>query len=75
MEVQRLMKLEFSQMSSQELRKYILANPTDNDAIEAAINRADPNSPLYPYPKTEEDLQTMQEILQERLALNQRDSA
>ena len=67
-------KPDFSQMSRQELRKYALVNRKDDDAIEALINRVDPNSPMYPYPKTEEDFQKMEEILRKRLGQN-RDSA
>jgi len=67
-------KPNFSQMSRQELRNHVLANPKDDDAIEALIDRIDPNSPMYPYPKTEEDFQKMEEILRERLGQN-RDSA
>jgi hypothetical protein len=60
-------KPDFNQMSRLELRSYILANREDDDAIEALIKRADPNSPIYPCPQTEEDLKKMQEILQQRL--------
>ncbi len=67
-------KPDFSQMTYQELRNHILANRKDDDAIEAIINRADPNSPMYPFPKTEEDFQEMEEILRRRLGQN-RDSA
>jgi hypothetical protein len=67
-------KPDFDQMSRLELRTYILANREDDDAIEALIKRADPNSPIYPYPQTEEDLKHMQEILQQRL-LKDKDAA
>jgi hypothetical protein len=62
-----MMKPDFSQMSRTELRAYILANREDDDAIEALIKRRDPNSPVYPYPQTEEDFKQMQEILRQRL--------
>ncbi len=63
-------KPDFTQMSRQELRNHVLGNPKDDDAIEALINSADPNSPMYPYPKTEEDFQKMEEILRKRLGQN-----
>ncbi len=62
-----MMKPDFNQMSRTELRAYILANREDDDAIEALIKRRDPNSPIYPYPQTEEDFKQMQEILRQRL--------
>ncbi len=62
-----MMKPDFSKMSRTELRAYILANREDDDAIEALIKRRDPNSPVYPYPQTEEDFKQMQEILRQRL--------
>jgi hypothetical protein len=67
-------KPDFSQMSRQELRKYALANREDDDAIEALINRSDPDSPAYPYPKTEEEFREMEQVFRKRLSLN-RDSA
>ncbi len=59
-------KPDFSQMTRQELRVYILAH-RDDDAIEALIKRGDPNSPTYPFPQTDEDLKEMEEILKRRL--------
>jgi hypothetical protein len=63
-----MMKPDFNQMSRQELRAYILKHREDDEAIAALINRGNPNSPVYPYPQTEEDLQTMQEILRQKLS-------
>lgn len=40
-------------MARKELKKYILANPTDDKAIrdrELFINRCNPNAQVYPYP-------------------------
>ncbi|WP_448574436.1 DUF6887 family protein [Trichothermofontia sp.] len=48
-------------------RAYILKNREDDDAIAALIRRANPNSPIYPYPETEEDQQMMAEILKRKL--------
>ena len=46
-----MMKPDFQQMTRKELKKYILAHPTDDDAIrELFINRRNPNAKIYPYP-------------------------
>jgi hypothetical protein len=60
-------KPDFSQMSRPELRAYILAHRDDDDAIEALIRMGNPDSPVYPFPQTDEDLKAMEEILQRRL--------
>ncbi|MFN6386439.1 MAG: DUF6887 family protein [Pseudanabaena sp.] len=62
-----MMKPDFSKMTRQELRAYILANREDDEAIAALINRANPNSPKFPFPKTDADLKEMQEILRDQL--------
>jgi hypothetical protein len=54
-------------MTRQELRNYILEHRDDDDAIEALINRGNPNSPIYRFPQTEEDLQEMDAILKQKL--------
>ncbi|MEA5451179.1 hypothetical protein VB780_21545 [Leptolyngbya sp. CCNP1308] len=63
-------KPDFSQMSRQELRAYILAHRDDDEAIEVLIRMGNPHSRVYPFPQTEEDLKTMEEILQAKLASN-----
>ncbi|BAZ52798.1 hypothetical protein NIES4103_54630 [Nostoc sp. NIES-4103] len=60
-------KPDFSKMTRQELRAYVLAHREDDDAIEALIKRGNPNSPKYPFPQTEEDLREMEEILKRKL--------
>jgi hypothetical protein len=60
-------KPNFSQMSRQELRAYVLAHRDDDEAIEALIRMGNPNSPIYPFPQTDEDLKAMEEILKRRL--------
>ena len=43
-------KPDFQQMTCKELKKYILANLTDDKAIrELFINRRNPNAQVYPY--------------------------
>lgn len=63
-----MMKPDFSKMTRQELRAYILANREDDEAIAALIDRGNPNSPKFPFPKTDADLKEMQEILRDKLS-------
>jgi len=63
-----MMKLDFSKMTRQELRAYILANREDDEAIAALIQRGNPNSPKFPFPKDDTDLKQMQEILRDKLS-------
>lgn len=60
-------KSDYSKMTRQELRAYILANRDDDDAIEALIQLGDPNMPTYPFPQTEADFQAMADILKQKL--------
>jgi hypothetical protein len=60
-------KPNFSKMSRQELRAYILAYRDDDDAIEALIKMGNSNSPTYPFPQTDEDLREMEKILRKKL--------
>jgi hypothetical protein len=62
-----MMKPDFSQMTRQDLRAYVLAHRDDDDAIEALIERRNPNSPKYRFPKTDEDLTEMEKILKKKL--------
>jgi hypothetical protein len=60
-------KPDFSKMTRQELRAYILRHRDDDDAVEALIKRGNPNSPLHPFPQTDQDLREMDEILKRKL--------
>lgn len=60
-------KPDFSKMTRQELRAYILAHREDDEAIEMLIKRGNPNSPKYRFPQTDEDLKEMAEILRRKL--------
>ena len=62
-----MMKPNFSRMTRQALRAYILANREEDDAIAALIKMGNSNSPKFPFPKTNEDLNEMQELLQKKL--------
>jgi hypothetical protein len=62
-----MMKPDFSQMTRQDLRAYVLAHRDDDDAIEALIERRNPNSPKYRFPKNDEDLTEMEKILKRKL--------
>lgn len=63
-------KPDFSQMSRQELRSYVLVHREDDDAIEALINRGK-NGPKYKFPQTEADLKEMEEIFKQKLKRDQ----
>lgn len=63
-------KPDFSSMTRQELRAYILAHREDDEAIKALIRRGNPNSPKYRFPQTDEDLREMAEILRKKLGSN-----
>ena len=60
-------KPDFSKMTRQELRAYILAHREDDEAIEVLIGRGNHNSPKYRFPQTDEDLREMEEILRRKL--------
>ncbi|AFY94474.1 DUF6887 family protein [Chamaesiphon minutus] len=60
-------KPNFDSMTRQELREYILQHREDDDAIEALINKGNPNSPIYKFPQTDEDLREMEVILKQKL--------
>jgi hypothetical protein len=62
-----MMKPDFTQMTHQALRVYILAHRDDDEAIEALIERRNPNSPRYRFPQSDEDLREMEEILKRKL--------
>lgn len=61
------MKPNFDNMTRQELRDYILQHREDDEAIEALINKGNPNTPAYKFPQTDEDLREMEAILKEKL--------
>ncbi|MGB3515024.1 MAG: hypothetical protein WBA43_01110 [Elainellaceae cyanobacterium] len=60
-------KPDFSKMSRQELRAYVLSYRDDDEAIEALIRMVNPKSPVFPFPQTDEDLKAMEEILKSKL--------
>ncbi|WP_189523344.1 DUF6887 family protein [Nostoc sp. PA-18-2419] len=61
-------KPDFTKMSRQELRAYVLAHREDDEAIEVLINLGNPDSQKYPFPQTEEDFREMEEILKRKLS-------
>ena len=62
-----MMKPNFDTMTRKEIREYILLHREDDDAIEALINKGNPNSPTYKFPQTDEDLREMEAILKQKL--------
>jgi hypothetical protein len=61
-------KPDFSTMTRQELRAYVMQNREDDEAIETLIRSANPNSPTYPFPRTDEDLKQMEAALKRKLS-------
>jgi hypothetical protein len=62
-----IMKPDFSRMTREDLRAYVLAHRDDDDAIEALIKRRNPNSPKHRFPQTDEDLVEMEKLLKQKL--------
>jgi hypothetical protein len=62
-----IMKPDFSRMTREDLKAYILAHREDDDAIEALIKHRNSNSPKHRFPKTDEDLMEMEKILKQKL--------
>jgi hypothetical protein len=62
-----IMPTDFSQMTRQALKAYVLAHREDDDAIAALIQRSNPNCPKYPFPQTDEDFAAMEEIFRQKL--------
>jgi hypothetical protein len=47
----KMSKPDFSQLTRQELKRYIRQHPTDDDAIrELFVNRRSPNAKVFPPP-------------------------
>jgi hypothetical protein len=63
----RMMKPDFSRMSREDLRAYVLVHREDDDAIEVLIKSRNPNSPKHRFPQTDEDLMEMEKILKQKL--------
>ena len=64
------MKLDFDNMSKGELRAYIVAHPTDQEAFYKFVDRfkADANDPSWhPYPQTPEDWAKVSQLIQEQI--------
>ncbi|MCL1463353.1 DUF6887 family protein [Argonema galeatum] len=64
------MKPDFETMSKAELRAYVLANRSDNEAFYKLVDclKADNKDAVrYPFVKTAEDLAKMEEIIRDRI--------
>lgn len=63
-------KPDFSKMSRQELRRYIIKHRNDEEAIhELFVNRHNPNARKYPPPLDEEGLRIAEQAFSEKLGL------
>jgi hypothetical protein len=69
MEVYR-MKPDFEAMSKQELKAYVLAHKSDQEAFYRLADRLkedNQDSPWYPYPATPEAIAIMEKAVQEKI--------
>jgi hypothetical protein len=64
-----LMKPKFDEMSTKELRAYILAHREDMEALDALVSRRSPDSEAtwYPAPLTEETIKISEEAIKQRI--------
>jgi len=64
------MKPNFQTMSLKELRAFVLEHRDDEEAFQAMVDRYGaeyPNRVSYPPPKTPEEREAMQRLIQEKL--------
>ncbi|MDZ8186097.1 MAG: hypothetical protein RMX96_14745 [Nostoc sp. ChiSLP02] len=54
-------------MTFQELRAYVVGNREDIEALRFLMSKRDPNSPKYPIPLTEADMQAQMEIIRRKI--------
>lgn len=67
-------KPDFQQMTRKELKKYILAHPSNDEAIrEFVLNRRSPNAVMYPPPSTL-SYQEMEAIFKAKIQSNESES-
>lgn len=62
-------KPNFSEMTSRELKRYLIAHRTDEDAWAELISRRQPGGNLYPPPDNEEGQRIMEQAFREKLGL------
>ncbi|QSJ17450.1 hypothetical protein JYQ62_00725 [Nostoc sp. UHCC 0702] len=61
------MNRNYKQMSFTELRPYVIENREDIEALRFLMSKRDPNSPKYPTPLTEAEMQAQMEIIRRKL--------
>ncbi|MFN6435630.1 MAG: DUF6887 family protein [Nostoc sp. DedSLP01] len=61
------MNPNYEQMTFQELRAYVVGNREDIEALRFLMSKRDPNSPKYPIPLTEADMQAQMEIIRRKI--------
>lgn len=61
------MNPNYEQMSFTELRAYVVENREDIEALRLLMSKRDPNSPKYPMPVTEADMQAQMEIIRRKI--------
>ncbi|WP_009547646.1 DUF6887 family protein [Crocosphaera subtropica] len=63
------MKIDFSAMSTPELRRYVLQNRDDKPAFYALMDRLNSNTSTtsYPCPNTPENIEIMKQAIRKKL--------
>ncbi|WP_016874191.1 DUF6887 family protein [Chlorogloeopsis fritschii] len=54
-------------MSFTELRAYVIENRDDIEALRFLMSKRDPNSPKYPAPMTDAEMQEQMEIIRRKI--------
>ena len=62
------MNPNFKEMTTKELRAYVIAHRQDDAAIDEYRNRLKPSSPEYSFPFTPEGLKQGEDVLRQKIA-------
>ncbi len=62
-----MMKPNFAEMTSEDLRAYVLAHRNDIEAIRALFSRRSKNAKTYGIPRTPEEWQEQEEAIRQRI--------
>ena len=61
------MNLNFKEMSTEDLRAFVLNHRTDDEAFGEYRSRLKPSGSGYSFPKTEDGLKQMEEVFRQKL--------
>jgi len=60
----------YQKMTFSELRAYVIEHRDDIEAIRFLMSKRDPNSPKYPTPITEAQMQEQMEVIRRKINRN-----